>query len=267
MGSAYAAAGTTTPVSAAKPYAFTPHKAVYKMKMGSSKNGSSVSDVSGTMTFEWRDACDAWTIKQRMSLHFGYSDGDVQDLVSNELTWESKDGKNYNFNIHRSTGGAESEAYRGKAIQNDDGTVSVTYSLPERKTVTFPAGTLFPTAHTALILQNAEGGEKFFSRQVFDGADEEGSSDISVFVLPRKTKDKEPAVKKKIGKSPLLAQASWPTHLAFFKAGTETGEPDYEMDINLLPNGVARYMKVDYGDFSVVGTLEDIQTLRPQNCP
>ena len=244
-----------------------PHRAVYKMALASAKNGSNVSDVTGRMTFEWRDVCDGWAIQQRLQLHFGYTDGEDQNLVSTELTWESKDGKNYAFNIRRTTDGQETEAYRGKAVQNSDGTALATYSVPEGQTKKLPAGTLFPSAHTKLILQEAARGEKFFSRHVFDGSDEDGSSDISAFILPARPIGQDPELRVKGKKNPLLTDAAWPVHLAFFKIGTETGEPDYEMDMTLLPNGVAQHMKIDYGDFAVTGNLEEAQALQPQNCP
>jgi hypothetical protein len=118
-----------------------------------------------------------------------------------------------------------------------------------------------------LILQEAAKGEKLFSRRVFDGSDEDGSSDISAFILPQRALVPEPAPSAKTKKNPLLAGAAWPVHLAFFKIDSETGEPDYEMDMNLLPNGVAQHMKIDYGDFSVAGDLEDVSALKTQVCP
>jgi hypothetical protein len=255
------------PLSQEETVRIAPHRALYKMKMLSAKNGSNVSDVSGTMLFEWSDVCDGWAIQQHMKLHFSYTDGGEQDVVSTELTWEAKDGKSYNFNIRRVTDGQETEDYRGKAVQNADGTVSVLYNVPEGKTQELPAGTLFPSAHTELILHEAATGENFFSRRVFDGSDESGASDISAFILPHRPVVKEFALKAKLKKNPLLADPEWPVHLAFFKIGTETGEPDYEMDIGLLKNGIARYLKIDYGDFSVTGNLEEIEALKPQNCP
>lgn len=244
-----------------------PHRAVYKMALASAKNGSNVSDVTGHMTFEWRDVCDGWAIQQRLQLHFGYTDGEDQNLVSTELTWESKDGKNYTFNIRRTTDGQETEAYRGRAVQNTDGTALATYSVPEGQTKKLPVGTLFPSSHTKLILQEAAKGEKFFIRHVFDGSDEDGSSDISAFILPPRALGKNPELKAKGKNNPLLTDAAWPVHLAFFKIGTETGEPDYEMDMALLPNGVAQHMKIDYGDFAVTGNLEEASALQTQNCP
>ncbi|MFA4995185.1 MAG: cell envelope integrity EipB family protein [Bdellovibrionales bacterium] len=244
-----------------------PHRAIYQMKLSSAKNGSNVSDVSGRMVFEWRDVCDGWAIQQRLQLHFSYADGSDQNLVSTELTWESKDSKRYSFNIRRITDGQETEVYRGKAVQNNDGIILVSYSAPEGISKKLPAGTLFPSAHTLLILQNALKGEKFFSRLVFDGSDDVGSSNISAFILPRRTLKKEPEPITKAKKNPLLVEAAWPVHLAFFKIDTETGESDYEMDINLLPNGVAEHMNVDYGDFSITGNLEEAQALQTLNCP
>lgn len=243
-----------------------PHRAIYKMALASTKNGGNINDVTGRMLFEWRDMCDGWAIQQHMQLHFSYNDGDDSDVVSTELTWEAKDGKAYNFNIRRVTDGKETENYRGKAVQNADSTVSVVYSSPDNKTLQLPAGTMFPSAHTALILAQAAKGEKFFSRHIFDGSDAEGSSDISAFVLPQRATATDAALDDKMKDNPLLSEAAWPVHMAFFKTGSETGEPDYEMDLNLLDNGVARHMKIDYGDFSVTGNLEEVQALPPQNC-
>jgi hypothetical protein len=255
----------------AKSLRIAPHRAIYTMTLASVKNGSNITDVSGRMLFEWRDVCDGWAIQQHMQLHFTYTEGDDQDITSTELTWEAKNGKGYNFNIRRLTNGQETENYRGKAAQNANGTVSVVYSTPAGKTLQLPAGTLFPSAHTELILQNAvkmqTGGDKLFTRRVFDGSDETGSSDVSAFIMPQRSIEQEPGIDSKLQNNPLLADAAWPVHLAFFNIGTEIGEPDYEMDLTLLPNGIARHMKIDYGDFSVIGNLSDIESLPAQNCP
>ncbi len=242
-----------------------PHRAIYKMTLGGLKNGGNITDVSGQMLFEWRDVCDGWAIQQHMQLHFSYADGDDQNVVSTELTWESKDGKQYNFNIHRTTNGKETEDYRGKATLADDGTGSVIYSVPADKKAILPQGTLFPSAHTVLILEKAAEGEKLFTRHVFDGSDEDGSNDISAIILPPQAIAHEASLDASLKSNPLLAAAAWPVHMAFFDTASETGVPDYEMDLTLLPNGVARHMKIDYGDFSVNGSLVKFEAL-PQSC-
>jgi hypothetical protein len=237
------------------------------MSLGGIRNGGNISDVSGHMLFEWRDVCDGWAIQQHMQLHFSYTDGDDQDVTSSELTWESKDGKQYSFNIRRVTNGKETENYNGKAGLNSDGSGSVTYSTPEGKTAKLPAGSLFPSAHTALILQEAARGENLFSRRVFDGSDEDGSSDISAFISPAQAVADEARLDPSLKGNALLAEAAWPVHMAFFKINGDTPEPDYEMDLTLLPNGIARHMKIDYGDFSVIGDLKEVIPLPAPNCP
>lgn len=252
---------------AATPIRIAPHRAIYTMSLGAVKNGGDINDVSGRMLFEWRDVCDGWAIQQHMQLHFSSNDGADQDMTSTELSWESKDGKNYNFNIHHVTDGKETDAFRGKASLNDDGSGTVHYAVPEGKVVSLPPGTMLPSAHTQLILQQAAAGEKLFTRRVFDGSDADGSSDISAFIKPQQAPAQSVALNAKVKDNPLLAAPSWPVHLAFFKVESETGEPDYEMDLNLLANGVAKHMTIDYGDFTVNGTLEEVEALPAPACP
>jgi hypothetical protein len=242
-----------------------PHRAIYDMTLTSVKNGSNISGVSGRMLFEWADVCDGWAVQQHLKLHFSYAEGDESDVTSTEVTWESKDGKRYNFNIRRVSDGKETEHYVGKAELTDAGGTA-TYTVPENKSMKLPAGAMFPSAHTKLILQKAVAGEKLFSRRVFDGSDEDGSNDVSVFINPSVAKWQDASLNARLKDSPLLTPASWPVRMAFYKINTETGEPDYEMNLNLLGNGVARTMQIDYGDFSVTGTLSDIEALPSPGC-
>src|SRR5262249_43854439 len=157
--------------------------------------------------------------------------------------------------IRRVTDGKETENYRGKATMDDKGGQAI-YSSPEGKLAKLPPGALFPSAHTELILQKAMAGERFFTRRVFDGSDEAGSSDVSVFIDPPQAHWLSTEADPKLKENPLLAQTTaWPVRMAFFKVDTETGEPDYEMDLTLLANGIAKSMRIDYGDFSVTGNL------------
>jgi hypothetical protein len=243
-----------------------PHRAIYEMTLASVKNGSNVSSVTGKMLFEWSDVCDGWAVQQHLNLHFNYSDATESNITSTELTWEAKDGKSYNFNIHRVTDGKDPEDYRGKAVMADNGGTA-TYSVPDNKVMKLPAGTLFPSAHTKLILEKAQGNERFFSRRVFDGTDEDGSNDVSVFIDPPQAHWLEAELNPELKTNPLLLnETSWPVRMAFFKIDTETGEPDYEMDLTLLTNGIARMMRIDYGDFSVVGTLSSVEALPSPHC-
>ncbi len=249
------------------PAPIVPHRAIYTLSLASVKNGGNITDASGHMAFEWRDVCDGWAIQQHTQLHFTYGDGgEDQDSTITEVTWEAKDGKSYNFNIRHVTNGQETANYRGKAVQNADGTVSVAYTIPEGKHLELPAGTLFPSMHTQLVLQEAAKGNKLFTRRVFDGDDDAGSSDISAFVSPQRAMALETGLDDKAKANPLLADAAWPVHMAFFATDSDSSVPDYEMDLTLLPNGIARHMKIEYADFAVNGALETVEPLPAQNC-
>jgi hypothetical protein len=246
--------------------AIAPHRAIYTMTLASVKNGSNIAGVSGRMMFKWSDACDGWTVEQHMKLHFNYAEGDESDVTSADVSWESKDGKRYNFNVLHQTDGKETERYKGRATLDGGKGGSVVYEFPKGKTVDLPVGTLFPTAHTVLIIQKALAGEKLFSRNVFDGSDEDGLDDVSVFLHAQQAHVEEAGLSPDLKKNPLIAQPIWPVRLAFFKTSTETGMPDYEMDMDLLANGVVRKMTIDYGDFTVTGTLSEIEALPSSGC-
>src|SRR5580704_14961205 len=149
-----------------------PHRAIYTMSLASVKNGSNITGVSGRMLFEWSDVCDGWAVQQHLQLHFTYAEGDESDVTSTVVSWESKDGKRYNFNVRRMSDGKETDIFRGKAVMGEDGGL-VTYVMPKDKTLKLSADTIFPSAHTTIILQKAIAGDKLFSRRVFDGSDEQ----------------------------------------------------------------------------------------------
>lgn len=242
--------------------AIAPHRAIYDLALTSVKNGSNISGVTGRMVFEWADACDGWAIQQNLQMHLNYAQGDTANIASNEVTWEAKDGKSYNFNIRRVNDGKETENARGRAtLTGDDG--KAIYTNPEGKTLKLKADTLFPSMHTRQIIGHAEKGDNFFTRRVFDGTEEDGANDVSVFIGPVRAQRTDVDADASLASNPLLAATAWPVHMAFFKPSDDSGEPDYEMDLTLLSNGVARAMRIDYGDFSVSGTLKAIEPLPP----
>jgi len=243
----------------------TPHRAIYDMTLVSTKNGSNVADVSGRMVFEWSDVCDAWAVQQRLGLHFNYAQGDTSNVTSTEVTWEAKAGKRYNFNIRRVADGKETDNFRGKAELSASGG-KVIYSNPEKKTATLPADAVFPSMHTREIIARALAGETFFTRRVFDGTDEDGSNDVSVYIGAPQSLAAKVTVDDKLDSHALLQGTAWPVHMAFFKLDSETGTPDYEMDLTILANGVVRNLRIDYGDFSVAGTLRALEPLPAPRC-
>ena len=66
--------------------------------------------------------------------------------------------------------------------------------------------------------------------------------------------------------SPLLKRPGWRVRLAFFPADPNAEEPDYELGMLLLDNGVSRDMLIDYGDYTIRAKLDDIEPLAKPRC-
>ncbi len=267
---------TKAPPPPAAALAIQPHRAMYSIKLSGTRNGSRVSDISGRMLFSWADDCHAWNVEQKMQLRFFYSEGEVSDTVSDLVSREAKDGSSFNFHTRR-TGDEKdnNETFHGYANLNVGvdglGTGEAVYSGDNEKRINL-AGALFPAHHTMQLLEHARKGDKFFSVNVFDGADLKGFSEISSFINP--AVDIKPTIEKassgphsgKEKENQMLNVKAWPIRMAFFAPNSETGSPDYEMDMVLLDNGIIKTMTIDYGDYSMTADLVEVKSLGAAKC-
>ena len=64
----------------------------------------------------------------------------------------------------------------------------------------------------------------------------------------------------------LRTQPAWGVRLAFFATGDQGTNPEYELALDLLGNGIARSMLLDYGDFAVDARLVQLQALPRPKC-
>ena len=213
-----------------------PHRALYTMTLGATHGDAGVTAASGTMAYQWGETCEGWTMEQRYRLKMGSAESPDVSISSNFVTWEAKlDGP-------------------GKGG-------SVDFEMPEAKNLKLPPGVLFPSAHTIFLIDKAQAGENFLSKQVFDGATADGAVLVSAVIGPRVEPDAESAKK-----SPLLNRPGWRVRLAFFPADQKAEKPDYELGMLLLDNGVSRDMTIDYGDYSIRAKLDDIEALPKPHC-
>jgi len=261
---AVAAAGGHPPdARAAGAPDIVPHRALYEMKLAGTRSSSQVAAVTGRMAFEWADACDGWAIQQRFHLNFQYAEGNQVEMVTNYVTWESKDGTAYRFNVRRTVNGEVEEETRGEAslFADRQGGV-VRYVRPEPTEGDLPPETMFPTAHTLELLRLAVADERFLARIVFDGSDADGPNEVSAAIG---TAGPVRATPGGSGRDLLKAKA-YPIRMAFFPLQGTGAEPTYEMSLSLLANGVAESMLIDYGDFRVSGTLRELESLPMPHC-
>lgn len=254
--------------SAAFAVEIAPHRALYSLTLGASKSSSGVVGASGAMVYEWGETCDGWTVQQRFRLRLQYAEQDGVEVSSNLVTWEAKDGLRYRFNERRLRNGEPDEEIKGEAKLDGTGKGGTAeFSRPEATTLTLAPGVLFPTAHTILLIDRAQAGEQFVSKQVFDGATVENASQITAVIgAPQKVGAGVAPGRDKPVDNTLLKRPSWRVRLAFFPADNKSGQPDYELGMKLLDNGVSQDMSLDYSDYVIRAKLDEIEALPRPTC-
>jgi len=239
-----------------------PHRALYTMTLGRTGGDAGVVGASGTMAYQWGESCDGWTVEQRYRLKMGYAESPDVSIASNFVTWEAKDSLSYRFNQKETRNGTEDEEIRGTAkLDGPDQGGTADFEKPEGKSFKLPPGMMFPSAHTIFLIDKARAGEVFITKHIFDGATVENAVLVSAVIGPKVAPDAEAAKK-----SPLLDRPGWRVRLAFFPADPKEEKPDYELGMLLLDNGVSKDMVIDYGDYAIHATLDDIEALPKPGC-
>jgi hypothetical protein len=246
--------------AAASASGIAPHRAAYAMSLERAASGSGIVDASGQMLFEWGDSCDGWTMEQRYTLTMRYNEQDDSDIAITFVTWESKDGRRYRFNVRKLRDSEPTEDLRGDAVipsLSQPGEAKFTKPAPE--VIKLPTGSMFPTAHTLLLIEAAKRKDTFVSRVVFDGGAAEGPFQVAAGI------GKEVAGDPK-AENPLLRDRWWPIRMAFFPADSQGANPDYELGMSLQENGIARDMRLDYGNFVLRATLSKVELMPKPAC-
>ena len=239
------------------------HRASYVLSLKSAKSGSGIADVSGRMVFEIVDACDGWTVNQKLELRILSNESPELVTETSYTSWESKDGLKFRFDSRTTRNGALAEQFRGSAELVDlKKGGEATYTVPEARKLALPPGTLFPTAHTEAIIERAEAGETFDYRTLFDGSSGDSPFGVSAVMRPAEGDDRadDPILAK------LATPKSWRVKLAFFPQASKEADPDYEIAVRLYQNGVVRDMVMEYSNFSLKAVLDKAEALAKPKC-
>lgn len=233
------------------------HRAVYRLALASARG--EVIGASGMMAYEMVDACDGWAVRQRLRLNVTNRDSQEIEMGSDYATFESKDGLSMRFTMRQTTEQAVSLETDGNAsLARAGGDGEAHYSKPREALKKLPPGTLFPTAHTEAIIAAARTGKKIITVPLLDGTVASGAQDTSVSIfswdVPAANRFPE-----------LAALASTRVRIAFFDRESGAATPEYEVGMRYWENGIADEMLMDFGDFAVRATLEELVVL-PKSC-
>lgn len=265
VGLAVAGFGWAGPAGAVDRTPPAAHRALYALTLETARSSGDVEAARGTMAYEVTDACDGWATCQRLALFITNRDGQEIELISDYTTWESKDGLRLRFRMRQTTDTALTDQAEGEAVLNGPGEGGVIrYTKPEEKEMAMPKGTVFPMAHTDMILAAAEAGKKFITIPIFDGTGDKGAQDSSIAIINWAGPGPAPF--------PALAPlGNGRVRIAFFDrrvkedADKPYGSPDYEVGMRYWANGVADELHMDFSDFVMLGRLKDL-SFEPPHC-
>ncbi len=165
--------------------AMVPHVAEYHFKMTRSEPGSSVVDASGVLGYRFEKMCDGWVTEMQQIMILQGAEGSAINSAYSMTQWEDFAGSQYRFRMRDYLDGTKVDEIVGKAVRESDA-VRVTYEIPVEVTEELPVDTMFPTQHSAILLERAAEGEKFGNDLVFDGSGETPTNRIAVVISAAK---------------------------------------------------------------------------------
>lgn len=247
-----------------------PHRAVYDMSLGTSRNGSSVTAVTGRMVFEITGtACEGYTQNMRFVTEMRSAEGEPVLSDQRSSTWEDGKGGIFRFNTTQLRNQKPAETTVGDANRaGPQGEVKVEITKPEKSTKMLVPGTYFPVQHSIALIEAARAGKDKFRADIYDGSEKgekayDTSARIGKVVQPGATG--LPSLK---GGEPLDKLSAWPVTISYYERGQngQDATPVYELSFTFFENGVSRKLVIDYGDFAIKGELTALEFLEPSKC-
>ena len=246
---------------AQSPVVLANHRAVYDLSLSGSTGNRPVEAARGRIVIDFRgDVCRGYTMQTRQvtELTSGETGTRLSDLRS--TTFESGEGKEFRFKTTTLTDEKPSAPVDGSATMSDG---TLTIKLKGRgKPVTVAGPVLFPSAHMKRLVDAARAGQTTVSVKVYDGSDD-GKKVYDTFAVigHGATGPAEAAATdrdKPLQSGPIAAVTHWPVTLTYFTDGEGERTPIYTLAFDLYENGVSGRIKLDYGDFALVGTMTSL---------
>ena len=264
--------GSAQAIAANEANKLVPHRAVYEMKLDDTRSATGITGITGIdgrMVFEFTGSeCDGYSLNMRMVTQMTDSQDqtNVTDLRSS--TWEQGDGRKFRFQSSQYVNEKQGDVTMGRAVrETQNEAVRVKLSQPAQAELKLSGPMLFPTQHSLALIEKARAGHTLFQARIYDGSEKgrkvyETTAVIGEIVQPGADPKLEVAAKDK-GLGDL---ASWPVSIGYFEEQTGDLTPSYQIDFRLYDNGVSRELLIDYGTFSVYGTLTALEYLKASEC-
>ena len=249
-----------TSLAHAQTAALVSHRAVYDLTLAEVEEGGGVESARGRIVMEYENSCAGNIVNQRMLVEIGNAGGGHVVSDYNLSTVEDLEGQTMRFSV--------SNSINGRIVKKSDGVAdltgnegSVVFNDEEGGTLTLPKEVIFPTSHTLKILNAAKEGKNLLSAKVFDGNGRDGLQD-SLTIIGKKAVESSDVLTN----SGMDGTPSWAVQMSFFDLGSQSNEPDYEVKFRMYENGVGSDLFLKYKDFSMKGTLVQLDLDEEKRC-
>lgn len=249
--------------------ALATYRAVYDLVLDKSDQSGDLADLNGRIVMEFTGSvCGGYSVALRFVTEVADPEGARRITDARTTTHEEGDGHGFTFTNETFVDEALTEESKGSANRTENG-VDVALTKPGEKKFLLDDSVVFPTEQVEKIIEAAHRGDRFFQMDVYDGS-EDGETVYSTAVVVGKGSNAE----HDLGEETAANEAGmsglwhWPVTVSYFD-GEGEGEqtPIYVMSFVLYENGVSRHLKIDYGDFAIVGRLSDLDMIPAKDCP
>jgi hypothetical protein len=238
------------------------HKALYDLKLAEGVGSKAPASASGKIAFDFSSACEGYSQTLRQAVDIQPQEGEPRFTLTRSTTFEDAAGVDFRFKTD--AGAGPEENVDGRAERDARGALAVALSRPKPFRFNVEDGALLPTQHLARVIEAARRGDRIFEARVYDASDDGRKVNRVTAIIgpPLQTQDKDQAAL-----TPALnGLQRWPVSLAYFSEGKRDPTPDYVLSYHLYENGVATQLRLDYGDFVLVGELTRIDFPPPSRC-
>lgn len=257
-------------VAIPKAVKLVPHRAIYDMKLGDTEDGAGIAALNGRMVYDFTgSACEGYSVNFRFVTEFLGAEGSSQITDLQTTSFEGADAESYQFLSKTFVDQELVEESRGTATL---GSAARTVELkqPSEKSLEIGRQVLFPTEHLIAILNSAAKGVHFLAADIYDGA-ETGEKVYATTSVIGSAAVSPASGDPKSAEASLAGMTYWPVTVAYFDPSEEdaSGEhvPVYQLSFWLYGNGISSHLKLDYGDFTIHGTMASLELFDEAECP
>ena len=252
-----------------EPNKLVAHRAIYEMTLDDARSASGITGIDGRMVFEFTGSeCDGYSLNMRMVTQMTDSQGQTNLTDLRSSTWEQGDGQKFRFQSAQYLNDKLGDVTMGRAVrETPNEAVQVKLSQPSTAELNLSGPLLFPTQHSFALIAAARTGQGLFQARVYDGS-EKGQKvyDTTAFIGTEVQPGDDPKLEQVAKDKGLGELPSWPVSIGYFEAKGGDLTPSYQIDFRLYENGVSRELLIDYGDFSIHGTLTSLEYLKAPEC-